>query len=93
MNRIRECRKAAGMSQAELGNTQNGGRLMLHEYRLKKPIHAEQFDGSKEMLDKYPISMGEDGFGTWYNILTVEGLHSLYEGDWIVSDNGDYLVI
>lgn len=66
---------------------------MLKEYRKKAIIKAEQFDGSKEMLDKYPISMGADEFGTWYKILTVEGLHLLYEGDWIVSDNGDYLVI
>ncbi len=66
---------------------------MLHKYNLKKPVEAEQFDGSEEMMDRYPISIGADEFGTWYKILTVEGLHLLYEGDWIVSENGDYLVI
>lgn len=72
---------------------ERGGRIMLHKYNLKKPVEAEQFDGSEEMMDRYPISIGTDKFGTWYKILTVEGFHWLYEGDWIVSGNGDYLVI
>lgn len=66
---------------------------MLHEYQLKEPVKAEQFDGSKEMMNRYPISVGNDQLGTWYKILTVEGLHLLCKGDWIISENGDYLVI
>nr|DAT15773.1 MAG TPA: PGDYG protein [Caudoviricetes sp.] len=66
---------------------------MLHKYNLKKPVEAEQFDGSEEMMDRYPISIGTDELGTWYKILTVEGLHLLDKGDWIISENGDYLVI
>lgn len=66
---------------------------MLHEYQLKEPIKAEQFDGSKEMMNRYPISVGNDQLGTWYKILTLEGLHLLSKGDWIVSLDGDYLVI
>ncbi|MCR5524701.1 MAG: hypothetical protein K6F18_03450 [Lactobacillus sp.] len=66
---------------------------MLHKYKLKKPVEAEQFDGSEEMMVRYPISIGDDELGTWYKILTVEGLHLLDKGDWIISDNGDYLVI
>ena len=66
---------------------------MLHTYRKKAAIQAEQFDGSKEMMNSYPISMGNDQLGTWYKILTLEGLHLLGKGDWIVSLDGDYLVI
>ena len=66
---------------------------MLQEYQLKEPIKAEQFDGSKEMMNRYPISVGNDQLGTWYKILTLEGLHLLSKGDWIVSLDGDYLVI
>ena len=28
---------------------------MLHEYRKKEPIKAEQFDGSKEIAEKYGL--------------------------------------
>ena len=53
---------------------------MLHEYQLKEPIKAEQFDGSKEMMNRYPISAGNDQLGPWYKILTLEGLHLLDKG-------------
>lgn len=33
---------------------ERGGRIMLHKYNLKKPVEAEQFDGSEEMMDRYP---------------------------------------
>lgn len=44
---------------------------MLHKYNLKKPVEAEQFDGSEEMMDRYPISIG--GRRTWNMVQDSHG--------------------
>lgn len=35
---------------------------MLHEYRKKTTIKAEQFDGSDEMMIKYSIQANPEGY-------------------------------
>ena len=66
---------------------------MLHEYRKKTTIRAEQFDGSEEMAEKYGLKK----FG-WKGFIEVPNsknnfVHGapliLDEGDWFIeNDNG-----
>lgn len=64
---------------------------MLHKYNLKKPIEAEQFDGSEEMIEKYQlvkntIFEGDYALPRLYGPITI-----VREGDWIVTDSvGDF---
>lgn len=62
---------------------------MLHEYRKKTTIKAEQFDGSKKMAKRY----GLEGFGPgeFVQDLTTMTCPSIFEepetikkGDWLV---------
>ncbi|WP_283584657.1 hypothetical protein [uncultured Limosilactobacillus sp.] len=69
---------------------------MLHEYRKKTTIKAEQFDtddidGAYAMCRKYHIISSQ----TEYFILrTKEGLMPLHDGDWIATGiDGEHWVI
>lgn len=66
---------------------------MLHEYKLKKPIHAEQFDGSDEMIEKYDISTYSMGDGESFDLWTAYGAMEIEKGDWIIGDDGKYWYI
>lgn len=55
---------------------------MLHEYRKKTTIKAEQFDGSDEMMEKYNIT--DDGFGDTYTFRLDNKCLPLKCGWWIV---------
>ena len=65
---------------------------MLHEYRKKKPIKAEQFDGSDEMIEKYGFHMAKvPPMVTdydWY-LSTERGEMVIKNGDWIISGDGE----
>ena len=62
---------------------------MLHEYRKKTTIKAEQFDGSDEMMIKYSIQANPEGhyFGGFplYELPTKEGNMEVHKGDWIAT--------
>ena len=62
---------------------------MLHEYRKKTTIKAEQFDGSDEMMEKYNIT--DDGFGDTYTFRLDNKCLPLKCGWWIV-DCGELTV-
>ena len=55
---------------------------MLHEYRKKTTIKAEQFDGSDEMMERYHIT--DDGFGDTYTFRFDNNCLPLKCGWWIV---------
>lgn len=62
---------------------------MIHKYKKIVPIEAEQFDGTKEMKDKYQIvdkaeltSAYYQG-GSRYFLPTKEGDMKIDEGDYI----------
>lgn len=55
---------------------------MLHEYRKKTTIKAEQFDGSDEMMQEYNIT--DDGFGDTYTFRFDNNCLPLKQGWWIV---------
>lgn len=54
---------------------------MIKEYRKKTTIKAEQFDGSKEMIEKYDIK----DYGTGLVIDELEGEFAIKAGDWIAT--------
>ena len=64
---------------------------MLHEYRKKTTIKAEQFDGSEYMMKKYSINdLNYIGVGVrigppHYRLPTKEGIMSLHTGYWIAT--------
>lgn len=66
---------------------------MLHEYRKKTAIKAEQFDGSKEMAAKYGLKkFGWEGFVRTRNSLDNFDFGAplvFSKGDWFIEgDNG-----
>lgn len=63
---------------------------MLHEYRKKTTIKAEQFDGSEKMMKKYNIT--DDGFGDTYTFRLDNNCLPLKHGWWIV-DCGRHTVL
>lgn len=63
---------------------------MLHEYRKKEPVKAEQFDGSEDMMEKYNIT--DDGFGDTYTFRFDNNCLPLRCGWWIV-DCGRHTVL
>lgn len=68
---------------------------MQKQYRKTANILAEQFDGSKEMMDKYDIisTTWDKGVQT-YEIGTIEGRMELVKGSWIATGhNGDHWAI
>lgn len=69
---------------------------MIKTYIKVATIKAEQFDGSDEMVKKYPIEkmsiFGADHIE--FHILTLNGWVILDVGDWIVADDSEkYQVI
>lgn len=81
---------------------------MIKTYRKTEMIKAEQFDGSKALIDKYPIGvlpvMQIDQFGdlndenNWsepvFHIRTLKGMFRLRVGDWIATGtNGERWLI
>ena len=59
---------------------------MLKEYRKKTTIKAEQFDGSKKMIDKYQV-VTNNIFEDDYALPKMYGpIKVLHEGDWIVTE-------
>lgn len=63
---------------------------MLHEYRKKTTIKAEQFDGTREMAKKYDIRDSlRVGYGLFhseiYRLPTKEGIMTIHVGDWIAT--------
>lgn len=55
---------------------------MLHEYRKKTTIKAEQFDGSAYMMETYHITY--DGIGDMYTFRLAHNCLPLKRGWWIV---------
>lgn len=69
----------------------------MHKYELKKPMMAEQFDGSREVCIKYPIFVA--GFRVEMvsqnsvpcELKTKEGNMRLHLGDYIATGvNGEH---
>lgn len=61
---------------------------MLKDYRKKEIIKAEQFDGSKKMMDEYEIDEVSSKPGKeLFAFETVEGPFWLCVGDWIATDD------
>lgn len=66
---------------------------MLHEYRKKTTIKAEQFDGSEEMAEKYGLKkFGWEGFVRTLNShdhFDHDAPLCITKGDWFFeNDNG-----
>lgn len=58
----------------------------MAKYVNTTPIEAERFDGSKEMIDRYSITVSDV-----YELLTPDGNLVIIPGDWIATyDNGEY---
>lgn len=71
---------------------------MLHEYRKKTTIKAEQFDGSDEMAEKYGLKkFGCEGFVRTCNSLDNFDFGApliFSKGDWFIEgDNGKINVL
>lgn len=63
---------------------------MIKIYHKTATIKAEQFDGSREMADKYHIEWDE-AYVTPFRIETMEGWVGLGVGDWIaIGVNGEH---
>lgn len=61
----------------------------MAKYVNTTPIEAEQFDGSKEMIDRYSITVSDV-----YELLTPDGSLVIIPGDWIATyDNGEHWAI
>lgn len=66
---------------------------MLHEYKKKTTIKAEQFDGSDNMIKEYNIGKHEMDGDTWFDLYTVEGAMEIVKGDWIIScESGTWFI-
>lgn len=58
----------------------------MAKYVNTTPIEAEQFDGSKEMIDRYSITVSDV-----YELLTPDGSLVIISGDWIATEiNGEH---
>lgn len=70
---------------------------MLHEYKKKTTIKAEQFDGSDEMAEKYGLKkFGWRGFVREYGVNDFELGSPLLisKSDWIIrNEDGKYSVL
>lgn len=62
---------------------------MLHKYRQKKPIEAERFDGSDEMIVKYELVKSTICKGAYVMPWLYGPTPIIREGDWIVTDSED----
>lgn len=64
---------------------------MLRKYRKTAPIKAERFDGSLEMMEKYPIRVS---LSSGYFLCTLEGDFEIDVGDYIATgDSGEHWTI
>lgn len=77
---------------------------MIKEYRKKETIMAEQFDGSKQMIDKYKIIPNVEYYADEsediiskivpFQLETLEGIMTLEKADWIATgSNGEHWAI
>lgn len=67
---------------------------MLHEYRKKTTIKAEQFTEDPKQVFKYNIFPADSGAGFDYFLPTKEGDMYISNGDWIATGiDGEYWVI
>ena len=71
---------------------------MLHEYRKREPIKVEQFNGSKEMVEKYGLKkFGWKGFIKVPNSkkrFTLDSPLVIEAGDWLIeNDKGEVDVL
>jgi hypothetical protein len=71
---------------------------MLHEYKKKTTIKAEQFDGSNEMIEKYGLQeFGWKGFIKVPNSkknFSFDAPMILEKGDWFIeNDKGEIDVL
>lgn len=64
---------------------------MLHEYRKKVPIKAEQFDGSDEMMKKYEITADFPGGDTY--TVRIDNTCLPLECGWWILDLGAHQVL
>lgn len=66
---------------------------MMHEYRNKIIIKAEQFDGSDEMAENYGLKkLGWEGFVRTLNFLDNFDFGAplvLSKGDWFIEGDND----
>ena len=61
---------------------------MLHEYRKKTTIKAEQFDGSTKQIARYKVHIvGQTSWGdaSYFLLPTKEGNMKINKGDWIAT--------
>lgn len=69
----------------------------MAKYVKTVPIEAVQFDGSKEMIDKYGLGHRRDYEKPWLDqitIWTLEGEMQIFKGDWLVTGiNGEHWAI
>lgn len=63
---------------------------MLHKYRTKEPIKAEQFDGSEEMMKRYHITY--NAFSDTFTFRLDNERLPLKRGWWIVY-HGEFKVM
>lgn len=67
---------------------------MLHEYRKKTTIKAEQFTEDPKQVFKYNIFPDDNGAGFDYFLPTKEGDMKINKGDWIATGiDGEHWVI
>lgn len=70
---------------------------MLHEYRKKTTIKAEQFDGSTKQIARYKVHIvGSTSWGdaSYFLLPTKEGNMKINKGDWIATGiDGEHWVI
>lgn len=77
---------------------------MIKEYKKVSTISAEQFDSSKQMIDKYRIDCNVEYYADEsddtiskvvpYQLESLEGLMTLKKGDWIATGiNGEHWAI
>ncbi len=71
--------------------------MVLREYRKTATIKAEVFDGSFEMMERYPIQYApfiSEIAPPNYSLMTLEGYMKLEVGDYIATGiDGEYWVI
>lgn len=62
---------------------------MLHKYRQKKPVEAERFDGSDEMIRKYKLVKSAVYKGAYAMPRLYGPVPTIWQGDWIIANSED----
>lgn len=62
---------------------------MLHKYRQKKLVEAEQFDGSDEMIVKYDLVKSAVCKGAYVMPWLSGPTPIIRESDWIITNSED----